>query len=221
MTDSQTSDQAIEQTATASTTGKPVRRSQADRRADTRQRILQATLAQLMQSGYAGLTTQAVCKRAGVSKGAMFDHFPSKQALIVAANEASNEHLRADALQTLTALVDAPDRLRATVDYLWKIYASPTVIALTEVHMAARTDPALLAALDDVADAHRDATLLLAQTLFPAKSTQQEFMRAVEVGLSAIMGGAVLFHTGSASADTDAVLTFLTMLIRPYIEDQQ
>jgi len=199
----------------------PQRRRQADRRADTRQRILAATLQQLVDTGYAGLTTQAICKRAGVSKGAMFDHFPSKQALIVAANETSNEQLREDALKTIGALDDAPDRLRATVDYLWKIYASPTVIALTEVHMAARTDPDLLAALDDVADAHRDATLLLAETLFPEKAQQREFTRAVEVGLSAIMGGAILFHTGSAHAETDAVLDFLTELLRPFIEQSK
>lgn len=199
--------------------GKPVRRSQSDRRADTRARILHATLQELVESGYAGLKTQAVCKRAGVSKGAMFDHFPSKQALIVAANELSNDQLRSDAAEKIGALVDAPDRLRATVDYLWTVYASPTVIALTEVHMAARTDPDLLAALDDVAGNHRQATLLLAETLFPAKAKQDAFTRAVEVGLSAIMGGAVLFNTGSAHADTPAILDFLTDLIRPFVEE--
>ncbi len=213
--------QIMEQATSTPVAQKPVRRSQADRRADTRQRILQATLDELIEKGYAGLTTHGVCKRAGVSKGAMFDHFGSKQALIVAANEMSNAQLRADALETLGALDDAPDRLRATVDYLWAIYSSPNVIALTEVHMAARTDPELSTALDNVADAHRVATLLLAQTLFPAKAKQKEFMHAVEIGLSAIMGGAVLFHTGSAATDTDAVLGFLTMLMRPFIEDQQ
>lgn len=194
-------------------------RKNADRRAETRQRILDATLEELIAHGYAGLTTAAVCKRAGVSKGAMFDHFPSKQALIVAANEHSNERARAHALETLQALVDAPDRLRATVDYLWEVYSSPAIIALTEVHMAARSDPALLAALDDVAEGHRAATMALAEVLFPAKAKQASFARAVEVGLAAIMGGAVLFHTGSATAETPADLDFLTELIRPYIEE--
>lgn len=200
---------------------KPARRSQADRRADTRQRILQATLDELVEKGYMGLTTQGVCKRAGVSKGAMFDHFPSKQALIVAANEMSNERARDFALKNISALTDAPDRLRATVDYLWEIYASPTVMALTEVHMAARKDPELSAALDDVADAHRTAVMALADVLFPEKAGQKNFIRAVEVGLSAIMGGAVLYHTGFEHQETPADLDFLTDLLRPFVEDKK
>lgn len=200
---------------------KPARRSNADRKAETRLRILDATLGELVDKGYGGLTTQSVCQRAGVSKGAMFDHFPSKQALIVAANEMSNERAREQAIETLAALVDAPDRLRATVDYLWEVYSNPVIIALTEVHMAARTDPDLLAALDDVADAHRVAVMALADALFPAKAKQQNFMRAVEVGLAAIMGGAVLFHTGSSRAETPADLDFLTDLLRPFIEEDK
>lgn len=197
------------------------RRRNADRKSETRYRILDATLGELVDKGYAGLTTQSVCQRAGVSKGAMFDHFSSKQALIVAANEMSNERAREHAVETLVALADAPDRLRATVEYLWEVYSNPVIIALTEVHMAARTDPGLLAALDDVANAHRVAVMALADALFPGKAGQEDFMRAVEVGLAAIMGGAVLHHTGSAHVETPADLDFLTNLLRPFIEEDK
>ncbi|MBB3924196.1 TetR/AcrR family transcriptional regulator [Xanthomonas arboricola] len=47
--------------------------------------LLQATAALVSERGLADLTVQEVVKRAGVSKGALFHYFPSKQALLDAA----------------------------------------------------------------------------------------------------------------------------------------
>src|SRR4051794_696858 len=61
------------------------RRSQAERRADSRQRLLDAALACLAEAGYARTTFAAVLARAGLSNGAMWRHFPSKAQLFLAA----------------------------------------------------------------------------------------------------------------------------------------
>lgn len=47
-----------------------------------RQSLLQATVAMIGQHGLAALTVQDVARAAGVSKGALFHHFSSKQALV-------------------------------------------------------------------------------------------------------------------------------------------
>jgi len=52
------------------------------RRAGTRDRILEAGYAVAGQSGVAAVTLDAVANRAGVSKGGLLYHFPSKEALV-------------------------------------------------------------------------------------------------------------------------------------------
>jgi AcrR family transcriptional regulator len=54
----------------------------AGRPAGTRERILQAGYEIAGQSGVAAVTLDAVAGRAGVSKGGLLYHFPSKQALV-------------------------------------------------------------------------------------------------------------------------------------------
>lgn len=52
------------------------------RRGGTRDRILEAGYAVAGQSGVAAVTLDAVANRAGVSKGGLLYHFPSKEALV-------------------------------------------------------------------------------------------------------------------------------------------
>lgn len=56
-----------------------------ERRALTRKNLLQATLAQIGDGGLHSVSLEGVAKRAGVTKGAIYDNFESKDALIVAA----------------------------------------------------------------------------------------------------------------------------------------
>jgi AcrR family transcriptional regulator len=51
-------------------------------RSQTRETILQATSKVILEKGIEGLTLDAVAKEAGVSKGGLLYHFPSKDALI-------------------------------------------------------------------------------------------------------------------------------------------
>src|SRR5438270_12370952 len=63
------------------------RRTQAERRAETRGRLLDATLECLADLGYGATTTTEVVRRAGLSRGAQVHHFPTKAELVVAAGE--------------------------------------------------------------------------------------------------------------------------------------
>ena len=45
------------------------RRTQAERTAETRSKLIEATVECLIDHGYSGTTTLAVCRRAGVSHG--------------------------------------------------------------------------------------------------------------------------------------------------------
>src|SRR4051812_46618887 len=63
------------------------RRTQEERTATMRARLLQATVDCLIDHGYAGTTTTAVVARAGVSRGAILHHFPTKADLVAAGVE--------------------------------------------------------------------------------------------------------------------------------------
>lgn len=55
------------------------------KRALTRQKLLEATLAVMGEAGLHGVSLDAVARRAGLTKGAIYDNFDSKDAMIVAA----------------------------------------------------------------------------------------------------------------------------------------
>ena len=59
------------------------RRTQAERSEATRKLLLEAAAKLIRKNGFGGLRTMEVAKAAGVSRGALLHHFPSKHALVV------------------------------------------------------------------------------------------------------------------------------------------
>ncbi len=53
--------------------------------AGTREKLFAAAISSVAEKGYAATAVDDICNRAGVTKGAFFHHFPSKQSLTVAA----------------------------------------------------------------------------------------------------------------------------------------
>jgi AcrR family transcriptional regulator len=66
---------------------------------ETRGHILEAALIQFSSSGYDAASVDDICAEAGVSKGAFYHHFPSKQAVFLALLE--------DWLKTVDASLEA------------------------------------------------------------------------------------------------------------------
>lgn len=50
---------------------------------ETRARILQAALTLFARLGYEAASVEDICVEAGVSKGAFYHHFPTKQAVFL------------------------------------------------------------------------------------------------------------------------------------------
>jgi AcrR family transcriptional regulator len=61
-----------------------MRRTQAQRRAATRAALVDAAAAEFASRGYHGATLDAIAGAAGVSKGAVYHHFSSKEELFLA-----------------------------------------------------------------------------------------------------------------------------------------
>src|SRR4051794_34312081 len=62
-------------------------RPNVERSAETRRKLLDATIDSLVELGWAGTSTTEVVRRAGVSRGAQVHHYPTKSELVLAAVE--------------------------------------------------------------------------------------------------------------------------------------
>jgi AcrR family transcriptional regulator len=188
-----------------------VTRTQAERRASTQSKILDATVEALIEVGYSGASTPAICKRAGVSQGALFRYWPTKAELLADAaahllGRVTTAYERAFSGQA--GAVSAREALEA----LWETYRKPDLQAAVELYVAARTDPDLAAALRKIEPAHRANLQRIAmQVLDPALLAIPGFASFVELALAAVQGASI----GAAVLDTshDVILDALESLI--------
>jgi AcrR family transcriptional regulator len=126
-------------------------RSRSARTADSRLLILDAAVDCLVEEGYAGASTLAVQARAGISRGRLLHHFPSRAELLVAAcDHLVTTQLEEVRRRSVALMADGPtgrERVDRAIDLMWATFQEPPFWAATELWTAARTDPALRAAL--------------------------------------------------------------------------
>jgi AcrR family transcriptional regulator len=184
--------------AMAVTANPSPRRSQAERSAATRDALLDATIACLVEDGYAHTTTSRVAERAGVSRGAHLHHFQTRQALVAAAMERLAERRGAELLGAAEDLPQGRERLVQGLDLLWASYANPLFQAALDLWSHARTDADLRERLVPVERRLDRQTLAITRQLFPAIAEQPDFDRLIELAVSTIRGLALLdtLHPG-------------------------
>ena len=96
----------------ASAAGKPVRRTQAQRTAETRSRLLAAGRRLFSQQPFTDVSTQAIVEAAGVTRGALYHQFADKSALFEAVYEEVEQELVAEIAGAIEA-GEASDHLAA------------------------------------------------------------------------------------------------------------
>ena len=144
-------------------------RIQDERSAETRKRLLDATVDCLFERGYAGTTTAEIASRAGLSKGAQLHHFPTKEKLVVAALEYLFD-LRLAASSDPETIAKLPKdenrRLAAIVDMLVPVYETKIFYAWLELVVASRTDLALRRSVRQVSERYSKRVLEIWKQLF-------------------------------------------------------
>lgn len=184
-------------------TGRP-RRTQAQRRAATRTALLDATIACLVEDGYAGTTTRRVAARAGVTPGALQHHFPNRAMLVTEALRQLADRLVAQLLEPSVAESSSDaQRAEALLDRLWEVHRGPLFEAAIELWVAARTDSALDEHLDAVA---QDFSLRVAEGAlyaFPGLVARPGFAEAVVTGLATLRGLALQGFVPGGDPDAD------------------
>ncbi|HVK26848.1 MAG TPA: TetR/AcrR family transcriptional regulator [Nocardioides sp.] len=114
---------------------------------DVQRRILDAAVEVMLEHGYSGASTVRIQERAGVSRGRLLHHFPSRDALLIAASH----HLARARVGELPSEhawpADPGERIDAVVDTMAGTFTQGYFWAATELWIAARTHEELRDAL--------------------------------------------------------------------------
>ncbi len=177
------------------------RRTQAERRAAMKGKVLAATIGCLVDRGYADTSTRHIARRAGVTVGAVQHHFDSKAELMAAALRELGERIADDFLANAPEGDSQRERFEVLLDRLWAVHRGPLFDAGLELAVAARTDPELRDAMDTVS---RAFSLRIAEgmlQMFPDLVARPGFAEAATLGLATLRGLALPAFVEVATPD--------------------
>lgn len=109
----------------------------------TRTRILNAAMNLFASVGYYEATNARIAEAAGITRGAMLYHFPTREDLVAAAVD----HIQDLRMQRLRQAEDerpaGADPADHAIDAYFKMLSEPAFVAFTELEAVARTDLAV------------------------------------------------------------------------------
>lgn len=190
---------------------------QALKSAQTKARLVEATIRCLVKYGYSRTTTPKVADEAGLSRGAMLHHFEGGRQLMQATIvELHHKQLRAFRRAAETKEHNVHTLVRA----YWSQLLRPNFVAFQELAIAARTDKELLTILEPIRIEFRERWYELAIQLFPEwQRDLDKFNLALALTQNLLEGLAINRMTyGVDEATIDAVLTNLEkeiLVLRP------
>ncbi|MFE3187540.1 TetR/AcrR family transcriptional regulator [Nocardia sp. NPDC059240] len=127
------------------------RRTQAERRATTIAKLVDATIEAIAEIGYHNASLGEISSRAGVSKGAVFRHFDSRTDLVAAAaDEVRRRHMLVAAEIRNAENTTQPLDLTAILRLVRGEIRDTTNTVWFELLVAARTEPELRTRLEPV-----------------------------------------------------------------------
>jgi AcrR family transcriptional regulator len=172
----------------AEVNGQRIRRTQAERSAAMRTRLLDATVECLVSYGYAGTTTPRVAELAGVTRGAQIHHFRSKEDLVVAAIEHLAQQRAQAAIRELGRVQASPDPVATILDFLWEAHQGPMFTAAMELWVAARTDSVLAQHIERVEPVVNSTLISAIAQLTPDHPAQKKIRNIVYTAMDALRG---------------------------------
>ncbi|TDO07844.1 MULTISPECIES: TetR/AcrR family transcriptional regulator [Mycobacteriaceae] len=164
------------------------RRTQAERTAAMRTRLLNATIECLVTFGYAGTTTPRIAEAAGVTRGAQVHHFRSKEDLVVAAVEHLAQQRIQAALRQSSGVWKNPDPVAAVLEFLWESHQGDMFVATIELWVAARTDDVLAREVARVEPMVNSTLITALAQLLPDHVARKQVRNALFTAMDALRG---------------------------------
>lgn len=174
-------------------------RTQAQRRAETRAALLDATIESLVTYGYAGTTTGRIAELAGVSRGAQTPYFRNRAELVGAAVQ----HLAERRIQAAHENFSGkPVSIEEGLDAIWEEHQGPVFDAALELWVASRTDPELRKNMLKVEREVAAAILREAESALGDLTRRPGFTDDMIFALATIRGLALLRISNGVSSKT-------------------
>lgn len=184
-------------------------RTQQQRREETIARLLDASIATIIEAGYARASAKVIAQRARVSDGALFRHFPTMGDLMAAtAHEAGRRQLEVAAERVADIASDKP-AIEEILAIIRDLTGNPTNTVIYELMVAARTDEKLRDTLRTVMTTYF-ATIYEAARAVPSAEEIEAFG---EENFAALV--AVLINT------SDGAAMFRHVISHPDIEERR
>ncbi len=127
------------------------KKTQAERRQETRERITAAAIETLRHKGYAGFRVADVATGAGVSRGAQTHHFPSKRKLVLAVFATVFNHSAEASRARIASIQPEDDVIEAMLVDAADFFLSPEFSMGLDMLASAERDPELRDAVSDTA----------------------------------------------------------------------
>jgi AcrR family transcriptional regulator len=179
-------------------------RTQQQRREETIARLLDASIDTIIEVGYARASAAVIAKRAQVSDGALFRHFPTMGDFMAAtAHEVMRRQLDLFTKQVAEIPADKP-ALEAALTILRDVTGNPTNTVMYELLVAARTDEKLRATLQDVLTEYAANIYDIARALPGADQFPEDTFAALVAILTNTFDGAALVRPVLPQPDIEA-----------------
>lgn len=179
-------------------------------------RLLDASIATIIDVGYARASAAVISRRAGLSGGALFRHFETVGDFMAAtAHEVMRRQLDAFGKQVAEIPANQP-ALEAVLDILRGITGNDTNVVMYELLIAARTDERLRATLHDVLKEYSARIYDTARALPTADQYPEETLAAVVALLTNAFDGAAIVRPVLAQPEIEAGrIPLLVTLLSP------
>jgi AcrR family transcriptional regulator len=179
-------------------------RTQQQRREETVAHLLDASIATIVEVGYARASAAVITKRADVSVGALFRHFETMGDFMAAtAYEVLRRQLELFTKQVAEIPADGP-ALEAVLEILRDITRNPTNAVMYELMIAARTDEKLRATLQHVLTEYGTKIFEAAHALPGTENVPEETLATLAATLTNTFDGAAIVRAVMPLPDIDA-----------------
>jgi AcrR family transcriptional regulator len=201
---------------------RPRRRTQAERTAETRTRILKAAANLIRSRGYARFRTAEVAAAAGLSRGAQLHHFPTKDSLVVATLKYVFEQAQILSRRRAAAVNRPRDLIEVVIEDAREFFFSEHFMVAIDIVLSTSTDQSVRRQILDISrKARRPVETAWTEALAASGVPAQLSADIVALTLGVVRGMALRTLWDNDPEWFDQLFLVWRRMITTFIEAQQ
>jgi AcrR family transcriptional regulator len=198
-------------------------RTQQQRREDTIARLLDASIATIIEVGYARASAKVIAQRAEVSDGALFRYFPTMGDLMAATAQEAGRRLIELGVKKADEIPAGKPSLEESLTILRDVTANPTNTVIHELAVAARTDEKLRETLREVMTVYTAKIYEAVRSALPDELEafgEENFAVVLAVLLNTFDGAAIFGHVLTHPIIEERRIPLLMSMLNSRVDDK-